>query len=176
MSYQMLLAEQDVTIEIVERRPVLKIKNGDAVRTVLETSGPGGAFTVTVDGRSYSGWRCTVGDEVHLRMDGRTFIIGLPQAQLRAHVHSKGDDEIHADMPGTMIAIHAEAGAKVAAGDKLVTIESMKLQVSLVAPRDGVVDKVHVPAETAFERGALLVSLVPLVQETEAPAQGEASK
>ena len=175
MSYQMLLNERDVTIAILERRPALKVKHDDIVRIVQELSGPDGAFAVTVDGKSYSGWRCTVGDEVHVRMGARTFIIGLPQAQLRAHVHSKGDDEIHADMPGTMIAIHAEAGASVAAGDKLVTIESMKLQVSLVAHRDGVVEKVHVPAETAFERGALLVSLVPLVQD-EAPAKGEASK
>jgi acetyl/propionyl-CoA carboxylase alpha subunit len=176
MSYQMLLGEQDVTIEILERRPALKVKHDDIVRTVLESSGRDGAFDVTVDGTTYSGWRCTVGDEVHVRMGGRTFIIGLPQAQLRAHVHSKGDDEVHADMPGTMIAIHAEAGAPVAAGDKLVTIESMKLQVSLVAHRDGVVEKIHVPAETAFERGALLVSLVPLVEDSQAPEKGEASK
>ena len=176
MSYQMLLNERDVTLENVARRPVLRVKNGEIVRTVSESSGPDGAFELVVDGRAYPGWRCTVGDEVHVRLGGRTFIIGLPQAQLRAHVHSKGDDEVHADMPGTMIAIHAEAGASVAAGDKLVTIESMKLQVSLVAHRDGVVDKVHVQAETAFERGALLVSLVPLTVESEAPAKGEASK
>ena len=175
MAYQMLLNERDVTLEVVARRPALKIKSGDLVRTVIESSGPDGAFEVRLDGRSYSGWRCTVGDEVYVRMDGRTFILGLPQAQMRAHAHGKADDEIHADMPGTMIAIHAEAGASVAAGDKLVTIESMKLQVSLVAHRDGVVEKVHVPAETAFERGALLVSLVPLTLPAEVPETGEAS-
>jgi len=172
----MLLNEQDVTLEIVERRPALRIKNGDVVRTVAEATGRDGAFDVTVDGRTYSGWRCTVGDEVHVRLGGRTYVIGLPQAQLRAHVHSKGDDEIHAEMPGTMIQIHAEAGQEVKSGDKLVTIESMKLQLTLVAHRDGVVETVHVPAETAFERGALLVSLVSETPESEAPAQSESSK
>jgi len=111
-----------------------------------------------------------VGDEVYVRLDGRTYLVGLPQAQLRAHVHSKGDDEIHADMPGTMIAVHGEAGQEVRAGDKLVTIESMKLQVTLVAHRDGVIDKFHVPAETAFERGALLVSFV-TIEVAAPPAQ-----
>ena len=65
-------------------------------------------------------------------------------------------------MPGTVIAIHTEVGAEVKAGDKLITIESMKLQVGLVASRDGVIEGIHVPAETAFDRGALLISLVPL--------------
>ena len=69
-------------------------------------------------------------------------------------------------MPGTVISHHSEVGAEVKAGDRLITIESMKLQVSLVAPRDGVIEKFHVPAETAFERGALLVSFV-----TETPAE-----
>ena len=46
--------------------------------------------------------------------------------------------------------------------DKLVTIESMKLQVGLVAPRDGTIAAIHVPAETAFDRGALLISFVAL--------------
>lgn len=176
MAYQMLLNEQDITLEIVARRPALRVKNGDLVRSIAESSGQDGSFEILVDGHAYAGWRCTVGEEVHVRLGGKTFIIGLPQAQLRAHVHSKGDDEIHADMPGTMIVIHAEPGQDVKAGDKLVTIESMKLQVTLVAPRDGIIETMHVPAETAFERGALLVSLVSEIPESEAPAKGETAK
>jgi biotin carboxyl carrier protein len=39
-----------------------------------------------------------------------------------------------------------------------VTIESMKLQATLTASHEAVVERVHVSAESAFERGALLVS------------------
>lgn len=160
MSYEMLLNERDVALDILARRPDLRIKIDGASRIVSETPAGPGAFEVVIDGVSHRGWRALVGDEVYVRLHGKTYVVGLPQAQLRAHVHSAHDDEIRADMPGTMIQVFVEPGAEVKAGDRLVTIESMKLQVSLVAPRDGVVESVHVPAETAFERGALLVSLV----------------
>jgi 3-methylcrotonyl-CoA carboxylase alpha subunit len=170
MAYEMLLDERDYALDIVGRRPDLKIKAGDIARTVVEGPAEAGAFEILIDGKSYKGFRAPVGDEVYVRLNGRTFLVGLPQAQLRAHVHSKGDDEIRADMPGTMIAVHGQAGQEVKAGDKIVTIESMKLQVTLVAARDGVIETIHVPAETAFERGALLVSFV-TTETAAAPAK-----
>ena len=160
MSYEMLLNEQDVALDIVARKPDLKIRRGDTVYTVAEQPAERGAFALMIDGRAVTGHRAIVGDEVYVRIGARTFVVGLPQAQLRAHAHSAADDEIHADMPGTVIAHHAQAGQAVKAGDRIITIESMKLQVSLVAPRDGTIEKYHVPPETAFERGTLLVSLV----------------
>jgi acetyl/propionyl-CoA carboxylase alpha subunit len=163
MSYEMLLNEQDVSLEILARRPDLRIKSGDHVHTVTEVATTGAAFEVTIDGKSFSGWRYAIGDEVFVRLGTRSFIVGLPQAQLRAHSKGAGHDALHADMPGTVIAIHTQVGAEVKAGDKLITIESMKLQVGLVASRDGMIEGIHVPAETAFDRGALLISLVPLV-------------
>ena len=162
MPYEMLLNEQDISLDIVARRPDLRIKNGEIVHTVSEVPSVGAAFEIVIDGKTHSGWRHAIGDEVFVRIGTRTFVVGLPQAQLRAHSKGAGHDALHADMPGTVIALHTAVGAEVKAGDKLVTIESMKLQVGLVAPRDGVIEAIHVPAETAFDRGALLISLVAL--------------
>ena len=64
-------------------------------------------------------------------------------------------------MPGTLVAHHVEIGAEVALGARLVTIESMKLQVTIAAPRAGVVARLHVAEGATFERGAVLVSLAP---------------
>jgi acetyl/propionyl-CoA carboxylase alpha subunit len=171
MPYEMLLNEQDVSLDIVARRPDLRIKNGDVVHTVSEVPTAGAEFQIVVDGKTHSGWRYAIGDEVFVRIGTRTFIVGLPQAQLRAHSKGAGHDALHADMPGTVIALHTEVGAEVKAGDKLITIESMKLQVGLVAPRDGTIEAIHVPAETAFDRGALLISLVALAAPEAPPAK-----
>ena len=163
MPYEMLLNEQDVSLDIVARRPDLLVKLGETTHSVLEVQAHGAAFEIVIDGKTHSGFRYVAGDEVYVRIGTRTFIVGLPQAQLRAHSHDTSHDALHADMPGTVIAIHTEAGAEVKAGDTLITIESMKLQVGLVAPRDGTVETIHVPAETAFDRGAVLITLAPLV-------------
>jgi biotin carboxyl carrier protein len=70
-------------------------------------------------------------------------------------------DEIRASMPGVVVAVQCESGQAVKTGDKLLTLESMKLQMTIVALRDATVQQVHVTPAAVFERGALLVSLVP---------------
>src|SRR5271154_4542350 len=82
MSYEMLLNEQDVSLDILARRPDLRVKSGDLVHTVSEVPSVGAAFEVVIDGKTHTGWRVVVGDEVFVRIGTRTFIVGLPQAQL----------------------------------------------------------------------------------------------
>jgi acetyl-CoA/propionyl-CoA carboxylase biotin carboxyl carrier protein len=42
-------------------------------------------------------------------------------------------------MPGAVVAVHVADGATVAAGDRIVTIEAMKMEHPVLAPHDGVV-------------------------------------
>lgn len=44
---------------------------------------------------------------------------------------------IEAPMPGMVKAVFAEAGQEVAKGDRLAVLEAMKMEHSLLAPRDG---------------------------------------
>lgn len=62
-------------------------------------------------------------------------------------------------MPGTVISVHCEAGQSVSEGETLMVIESMKLETSINAPRDGIVDQVGFVAGDTFDQKALLVSL-----------------
>ncbi len=50
-------------------------------------------------------------------------------------------------------------GARVAKGDPLVTMEAMKMELSLTAPRDGKVASVTVAAGDQVNEGAMLVEL-----------------
>ncbi len=47
--------------------------------------------------------------------------------------------ELRAPMPGAVVAVHVTDGAVVAAGDRIVTIEAMKMEHPVTAPHDGVV-------------------------------------
>ncbi|WP_019179251.1 acetyl/propionyl/methylcrotonyl-CoA carboxylase subunit alpha [Microbacterium yannicii] len=49
------------------------------------------------------------------------------------------DPELRAPMPGAVVALHAAPGDTVAAGDRIVTIEAMKMEHPVVAPHGGVV-------------------------------------
>ncbi len=66
---------------------------------------------------------------------------------------------IEAPMPGTVKWLEAEAGQTVTKGDRLAVLEAMKMEHSLLAPRDGVVAEVLVTQGAQVEAGAALVRL-----------------
>ena len=57
----------------------------------------------------------------------------------RARADAAADPELRAPMPGAVVAVHAADGATVAAGERIVTIEAMKMEHPVVAAHDGIV-------------------------------------
>ena len=159
-AYRARIADRDIVVQIAHRRPHLRLQIGGTLHTVVENPSTVGAFELTIDDVAYRGWRYTVGNEVHIRLGARTYIVGRADGDPAAGQVSDQQYETRADMPGVVVALHCEAGQAVRIGDPLVTIESMKLQATLVATHDAVVAQVHAGPETSFERGAVLVSFV----------------
>ncbi|WJT00526.1 ATP-grasp domain-containing protein (plasmid) [Novosphingobium humi] len=71
-----------------------------------------------------------------------------------------GDGAVLAPMPGTIIAVHVAPGQSVSKGQKLVTLEAMKMEHGLTAPFDGVV------ADMPFAQGAQVREGMVLVRIT----------
>ena len=64
-------------------------------------------------------------------------------------------------MNGTIVAVLAKAGATVKAGETLVIMEAMKMEYSIKAPKDGVVNEVFYSAGDLVKDGAELVDFTP---------------
>ncbi len=103
---------------------------------------------VAIDARAYSHavtaldgrWVWVhVGGETHRVMPlsrREAFEMALA-ARERADVST--DPELRAPMPGAVVALHHADGDYVSTGDRLVTIEAMKMEHPVVAPHDGIV-------------------------------------
>jgi 3-methylcrotonyl-CoA carboxylase alpha subunit len=152
--------------EIIARRPRLLLRLGESRHAVIAGEDGAARFELTLDGVGYRGWRYVSGDAVHVRLNGRTYIVTFPRRITKGE-GAAAQHEVRASMPGVVIAVHAGPGERVAAGDKLLTLESMKLQMTVVASHASTVREVHVTPEAVFERGALLVSFEQ--EETAAP-------
>ena len=162
MSFDIAIDGQERTADILARKPDLTVSLGDAVYPLIYSAHAPEEFEIQIAGKTYKGFRYATAEEVHVRLDGRTFVVELPRFGGGHGAGGKQDNEIRADMPGTVVSLHCKEGDEVTSGQKLLTIESMKLQISMVAPRDGVVAKLPVAANTTFERGAVLAALKPV--------------
>ncbi|EJC82991.1 acetyl/propionyl-CoA carboxylase, alpha subunit [Rhizobium leguminosarum bv. trifolii WSM2297] len=84
-------------------------------------------------------------DETTVLFDaGNAWSIGLPRASEIEANHGVGDGVILSPMPGLVISVDVAEGDPVAKGDRLLTVEAMKMEHSLRAPFDGIVGKLQV--------------------------------
>lgn len=106
----------------------------------------------------------TDGDVIHIHIDGETFTACYTDPIRRYADDSAraADDVVLAPMPGTVVAVNVQSGDRVEAGQTLVIIESMKLETSIKAWRDGRVATLHVAKGEPFERSSPLVTLAPV--------------
>jgi 3-methylcrotonyl-CoA carboxylase alpha subunit len=74
--------------------------------------------------------------------------------------HGTHDGEIEAPMPGKVTAVEVAAGDKVAKGQRLLTLEAMKMEHALTAPFDGTVVELNATPGTQVSEGALLVKIL----------------
>ena len=127
-----------------ERR-VARLTDGErSILAVVE--GAGSEWVVTLHGRRIGvrvrSWRERMLDE----------------AEGAARTHG-GPLEVRATLPGLVVAVTVAAGEEVAEGDRLLTIEAMKMQNEVRAPRAGRVAEVAVEAGRVVATGAVLLRI-----------------
>ncbi len=91
---------------------------------------------------------------------GNGYVFDIVDPLDRAQEDAAGGNVIAAPMPGVVKAVFAVPGQEVAQGDRLAILEAMKMEHSLLAPRDGVVAEVMVDAGAQVEDGSALIVLV----------------
>lgn len=122
------------------------VVDGQSFEVVVAPDGRPGRYTATVNGRSMA---LAVQDEQDLLLE-RFGLDDAAGAALR---------EVHAPMPGLVLAIEVAEGDEIEEGQGLLVLEAMKMENELRAQAAGRVRKVHVAAGDAVAKGALLIEL-----------------
>ena len=82
----------------------------------------------------------------------------LPKTKGPSAPQAAGDGKtLTAPMPGVVLAVRVKAGDKVKRGEEMVLLESMKMELNIMAGADGVVKKVCVTQGQNVAHGAILV-------------------
>ncbi|PYC71107.1 acety-l/propionyl-CoA carboxylase subunit alpha [Micromonospora arborensis] len=125
-------------------RPAVTLVEATPGRVVLDVDGVRHAYRVH-----------RVGSAVFVDgPDGAASLAELPRLPLPTAAVAAGS--LLAPLPGAVARVHVQVGQRVSAGDPLLTLEAMKLEHPVVAPTDGVVAELPVPAGGQVRTGAVL--------------------
>lgn len=117
-----------------------------------------GRLRYAADGVIRSAIAVFSGTALHLALDGRSYVFAevspFPDADTR-----KDASKARSPVAGKVTQVLVAAGASVHAGQQLVCVEAMKMEMWLCAEAAGVVLAVHNNAGDQVESGALLVEL-----------------
>ncbi|MEU7654651.1 biotin carboxylase N-terminal domain-containing protein [Micromonospora taraxaci] len=125
----------DATVALVEATPDRVVLDVDGVRRAFRVHRV--LSTVFVDGP-----------------DGAASLTELPRLPLPTAEVAAGS--LLAPLPGAVTRVHVQVGQRVTAGEPLLTLEAMKLEHPVLAPTDGVVAELPVPAGGQVRTGAVL--------------------
>lgn len=166
MPFTLLLDVETCEIEILARQPRLLLRIDSRIYAVdPATSGTSGLGNLNIDGAPVAFARAFTGERQSVRLDGRSFEAVLAGSSGEGAGAGGGADIIKAPMPGVVVRVHKEAGETVSRGDTVLTIESMKLQMALVAARDGVIGEILIAEGGSFDKDAVLVRLASAGEE-----------
>ncbi len=82
-----------------------------------------------------------------------------PETAPAAAPASAGSVEVCSGVAGKVFRIEAPVGTAVKAGDAVVVVEAMKMEIPVVAPQDGTVASIECAVGDACEAGTLLATL-----------------
>ncbi|MCW1838945.1 acetyl-CoA carboxylase biotin carboxyl carrier protein subunit [Prosthecomicrobium hirschii] len=167
MTFKIMIDGQVHDVAILARRPHLIVEiGGHRYRVEDLCDGRSGPQSLRIDGQPVAFTRAPgAGGGVDVRLDGRTYEARPFDPAAEAAASGAGSDRVRAPMPGAVVVVHKQAGDAVRRGEAIITIESMKLQMALAAPRDGLLAEVAVREGDVFDKDAVLARLQPAAEE-----------
>ena len=98
-----------------------------------------GRFLVERDGRHASPMRVRAAGATWVFLDGEVTVVAAASASRGRAIGTDDEGSLSAPMPATVIAVAVQPGQRVAAGDVLIRLEAMKMELPVRAPRDATV-------------------------------------
>ena len=108
------------------------------------------SYTITVNGTAY---------EVTVEENGNAAAPVAAAPKAAAPAAGAGAVKVTASVPGKVLKIVASAGQAVKAGDNIIILESMKMEIPVVAPQDGTVASIDVAEGASVENGDTLATM-----------------
>ena len=123
------------------------------------------SYTITVNGTAYevaveeTGSAAAPAPAARAAAPAAPKAAAAPAPKAAAPAAGAGAVKVTASVPGKVLKIVASAGQAVKAGDSIVILESMKMEIPVVAPQDGTVASIDTTEGASVENGDTLATM-----------------
>ncbi|MGQ9794375.1 MAG: biotin/lipoyl-containing protein [Anaerolineae bacterium] len=164
MKYIATIEDKEYVIEINRAGEVMV--NGKPHIADMQSIGRSRLFSLLVDGRSYDVYIDEQEERFLLVMQEGIFEVKVEDERTRrlaglqrVPVAPVGEILIKAPMPGVVVDVLVVGGQEVAAGERVIVLESMKMQNEFKSPRGGTVRSVRVKVGDRVEQNQILITI-----------------
>ncbi|MBY0415971.1 MAG: acetyl-CoA carboxylase biotin carboxyl carrier protein subunit [Bdellovibrionales bacterium] len=155
MKKQIQLNEELIDVDIIDQGPRFVLFNLDGTEYAVNL-GNVDDYKMTLD---YDNSNTTVSTvDTHFVVDGIEFAIDAPK---RSRTKSKSSDhgQMTSPMPGKILKIFVKVGDIVKPGTPILVMEAMKMEHTIKASKNGVIEKIFFKEGDQVQGGVELVKL-----------------
>jgi 3-methylcrotonyl-CoA carboxylase alpha subunit len=134
-------------------------KIGEAQYKVNASQMPDGAWLVHLDGERFLVHIASAREMRYIHVNGLQYQLEKTTGRKRRAGASGAVGNLKAEMPGQVIELRVALGDTVQAGQVLLVLEAMKMEIRITAPYAGTVARLLTKKGDLVERGQLLVEI-----------------
>lgn len=158
----------DICFDVDERKLTARIHplpNGafrmeaPSISVVVAAKQAGDRLSLRIDGVKRELGVVRRADGLVVVLAGRNYFLKFVEGLTASPREVVGDRRLSAPLPAKVTRVLASAGDRVRKGAPLVILEAMKMEITLTAPRDGVIESIRCAEGEMTAEGAELIAL-----------------
>jgi 3-methylcrotonyl-CoA carboxylase alpha subunit len=156
--YSATLDAKSYAIDLAYRPHGWVLELDGAAHPLALVSRRGGEYAIRLDGAALHGTVRRDGELLHVFTGGQHYTLHYADPMAHAGEVEAAGGRLTAPMPGKVVAVIAKDGQTVKKGEPLVIMEAMKMEHTIAAPSDGLVEEILYQVGDQVADGAPLLA------------------
>lgn len=146
-------------VDITPQGKSCRVTVGDKTVDVEIVRAKDGQLEMLIDGQHVTAYVSADGAKRWVTINGQTVVLTKTSTAKRKSSGHEQASDLGAPMPGVVRSVNVVEGEAVKKGQTLLTVEAMKMEIRIQAPRDGIVGKLFIKPGQTVEREQVLIEI-----------------